>query len=105
MRLTAGSRQQTEQHVAELGGLAGTEPIPVDLVVVTQFRPGAAWRPTELTSGEAVLELMANTVPAQERPEESLATLRLVAQRARVLRSERGEAALAAEAILSHLAA
>lgn len=105
MRLTAGSRQQTEQHVSEFGGVAGSDAVPVDLVVAAQYRPGAAWRPTELTSGEAVLELMANTVPAQERPEESLAALRVVAQRARVLRSERGEAATAAEEILSHLAA
>jgi hypothetical protein len=48
---------------------------------------------------------MANTVPAQERPEESLRTLRRAVAGATVLQSDRGEAGPVASALLDELAA
>jgi len=47
---------------------AGRRALPVGLVVVTSYRPGTRWRPRQLSAGQAVLELLANTVLARERP-------------------------------------
>src|SRR5262249_36922792 len=65
--------------VEELGGRAGTEPLPVGLIVMAEYRPAAPWRPRALTPGQAMLGLLDNTVLAQVRPRFALALLRRVA--------------------------
>jgi hypothetical protein len=76
----------------ELGGRRGTEPLPVGLVVLATHRPGAEWRPQTLSAGQAVIELLAHTVPARLRPAASLVSLERAVARASVLKGERGEA-------------
>jgi hypothetical protein len=76
----------------ELGGACATRPLPVGLVVLAEHRPGAVWRPERLSAGQAVLEMLAHTVPARLRPEASLASLERAVARATVLRGARGEA-------------
>jgi hypothetical protein len=76
----------------ELGGSCATRPLPVRLVVITEHRPGAQWRPDRLTAGQAVLEMLAHTVPARLRPEASLVSLERAVARAVVLKGPRGEA-------------
>lgn len=81
-----------------LGGVGGTRPLPVGLVVSTEYREGAVWRPELLSSGQATLALLAHTVPARRRPTTSLRFLRQAIAGAVTLRGARGEAAeLAAE--------
>ncbi|HEY5198293.1 MAG TPA: hypothetical protein VIJ51_14835 [Solirubrobacteraceae bacterium] len=104
LRLGAG-RRQTETSVTELGGRAGTEPAQVALVAVTSYRPGAVWSPVRLSAGRGALLLLAHTVPARLRPEESLAAVRRAADGAIVLEGERGPAELAAGDLLTLLAA
>jgi hypothetical protein len=95
----------TRHDVATLGGSPGTEPIPVGLVVVTQYKPGATWEPETLSSGEAVLALLSNTVPAQDRPEETMQALRhaIDDSGALALAGERGDAADVARQILASM--
>ena len=88
------------RHAEELGGSCGVQPLPVGLVVLASHRPGAEWRPVTLTPGQAVLEMLAHTVPARLRPEASLAALERAVARATVLRGERGEAADVAARLL-----
>lgn len=76
----------------DLGGRRGTEPLPVGLVVLTTHRPGAKWRPQVLSTGHAVIEMLAHTVPARLRPAASLAALQRAVARALVVKGERGEA-------------
>lgn len=83
-----------------LGGRAGTKPLPVGLVALTEYRPGARWRPRELSPGESVLELLGHTVLARYRPRLALKTLRHVASGAVTLRGKRGEANETAAALL-----
>ena len=64
-----------------------------------------AWQPRRLSSGEGMVALLANTVPAQERPEESLRVLSRAVTGAIVLESDRGEAGPVAAALLDELAA
>src|ERR1700694_728848 len=82
MRITAG----------ELGAEAGSEPLPVALVVLTQYKPGAHWRPRVLSSGKGILGLLANAIAARTQPERALATLERMIRRAQVLESARGAA-------------
>jgi hypothetical protein len=76
----------------DLGGVRGQEPLPVGLVVLAQHRRGAAWRPETLSAGQAVIEMLAHTVPARLRPAESLRALERAVAHATVVRGERGEA-------------
>lgn len=78
--------------IAELGGIVGSRPLPVGLIVFTQFQPGAQWRPRQLTPGRTVLELLRHTIPARREPERVLKTLCAVASHAPALTGRRGEA-------------
>ncbi len=95
--------RQTDRSVEEIGGSAGTRPLPVGCVVVTEFHKGARWSPRRISPGRAALSLLANTVSARRVPETVLRTLEKVAERATTLKSKRGEAAEAASAILEAL--
>jgi hypothetical protein len=94
---------QFEHPVESLGGTAGDEPLPVGAIVVTSYKPGGEWRPRRLTAGEGAMAMLSNTVPARERPEESLRAVRLAVEGAVVLESERGEAEALAPLLLAEL--
>jgi len=94
-----GLRQR--KRAEELGARAGTVPVPVDLIVVTQYRRGARWRPRVLSNGEALLALMENTVAARRPPEQTMPILRRTVVGARAIQSARGNAAAAAPRLLA----
>jgi hypothetical protein len=94
---------QTDHPVETLGGVAGHEPAPVGMVVHATYRPGAEWRPEQLSSGEAVLALLGDTIPAQTRPAECLRALTAATAGAVVLQGDRGEAAEVAPMLLRAL--
>lgn len=94
---------QTHVPVEELGGTAGTVPLPVGHVVATHYIEGATWKPRVLTEGEAVLAMFAHTVPARRDPQTVLDVLHRVAVRAAALKGKRGDADAAAAAILARI--
>lgn len=94
---------QTNYAVEKFGGKAGKSPIPIAMVVVTDYKEGARWRPSALSSGKGALEMLLHTVSARRQPEIALTTLNQVASNAVVLKSKRGEAKQTAEAILQML--
>ena len=79
---------------------AGKRPLPVSLVAVTHYEPGARWAPKVLSPGQAVLALMETAVPVRNRPEATLNALRAVVSRAPVVRGPRGEVEEAVERLL-----
>jgi hypothetical protein len=83
----------------------GRRPLPVGLVVLSEYRPGARPRFRRLSPGNGVLALLAHTVPARPRPAEALAALRNAVAHAPVVRATRGEAEAFAAALLRRLAA
>jgi hypothetical protein len=87
-------------RVEEIGGVAGSGPLSVGLVVVTRYVSGTRFRPRPVSAGRAVLELLANTLPARRRPGRVLDTLTQVVSQALVLRGTRGEADEMAHQIL-----
>lgn len=94
-----------EHQAADNSAAAGEDSASLGMVVVTRYREGAEWQPKRLSPGQGLVALLANTVPAQERPEESLRTLRRAMERATVLEGERGNAGPMAAALLEELAA
>lgn len=107
-RLSLRPRGTNETHrlrVEKLGGVSGVKPLPVGLILVTEFRPDAEWLPEPISAGEAVLELLANTVLARTRSQEALEIFSRAVVEAEAVRSPRGEAMWLAPVILQRLAA
>jgi hypothetical protein len=98
-----GEFTQTKITAAELGGQSGKKPLPVRMVLMTQFKSGARWRPRNLSAGQGVLELLFNTVSARRSPEKALATLQCVASQADVLKGVRGNAKEVVAALLKRV--
>jgi len=101
---SADGSTTAELPVHELGGVAGEVRAVVDTVALTRYRPGAEWRPTTISPGEGAVAMLANTVPAQQRPGQSLRTLARALRDSRVLAGDRGEASEAAHALFARLA-
>src|SRR5256886_3858230 len=49
-----GDSRQSRIEVTQLGGRAGTKPLPVGLVLMTQFREGVRWKPRKLSPGKGI---------------------------------------------------
>jgi hypothetical protein len=81
--------------------------LPLGLVVVAQYRHGATWAPRTLSPGEAVIQLVANTIPAQARPEETMAAVRSAVDGSGAvgLQGDRGDAAEIAQQLLDSVPA
>ena len=90
----------TKHPVDTVSVRAGDGPLPVGLVVMSEFRSGGEWRPRRLSPGRGALAMLANTVAARRIPEVALATLHQVVTRAPIVASERGEASSVVEPIL-----
>jgi hypothetical protein len=99
-----GPHEKPNKYPVEtLGGRRGAKPLPVGLILVSKYKPGAQWRPRKLTAGEGALCLLANTVSARRQPENALATLREVVARAPVLKGSRGEASQVVDFVFNSL--
>ncbi len=85
------------------GATVGQDPIPVGLIVESEYQAGSRWMPRQLTPGQGALSLLSNTVPARLRPAASLAVIRRMVEVAPVLRGPRGEARETAGEILGRL--
>jgi hypothetical protein len=100
-----GGASPRECAVSELGGVAADQAAAVSTVVITRYRAGAEWLPKQLSRADGVVALLANTVPAQERPRESLKALSRAVSQATILEGDRGEAYAVAPQLLDQLAA
>lgn len=87
-----GGFKQTKVEVAQLGGRPGSKPLPVGLVLVTQFKKGAKWRPRNLSAGAGALELLSNTVSARRSPANALDAFDKAVAGAQIVKGARGEA-------------
>jgi hypothetical protein len=96
----AGSTNATRVSAEQIGAQSGLKPLRVGLVVATEYKAEARWRPRSLTPGRGVLELMAHVVAARSQPELALTVLPKAVGSARILKSVRGDAAEVVAAIL-----
>ena len=75
--------------------------LPVGLVVLSTYRPGARWQPRMLTAAQGALALLDQAVGARHAPARVLAVIGEVAKRARFLCGPRGEAVETAPLVLA----
>ncbi len=71
--------------------------------MVTAYQPQKMWRPRKLTSGQALLALMDNTVAARRYPAHSMPILKQAVTGAVSLKGKRGEAEDVAPVLLARL--
>lgn len=95
--------ESERRPVESLGGSRGGQPLSVGLVVVTEYKSGARWRPRLLSAGQGALALLNNTVSIQRNPEAAFPVLKRVASEARILKGARGEATGVVDSILRSL--
>lgn len=86
--------------VEELGGKSGNKPLSIGMVVYTEYESGIPWTPDQISTGEAVLALLDNTIVARLRPEFALPILTKAVSNALTFEGNRGEAEETAIAIL-----
>jgi len=91
---------QTKHTIESLGGVVGRKPLPVGMVIVSQFKKKAKWRPQRLSAGQGTLALLANAVGVRREPELTLAALQQLAPGAEILKGNRGEAKPMVDSIL-----
>ncbi len=87
----SGTYRQTRCPVERLGGLAGEAPLPVGLVVFSQYNPESTWVPQELSPGIGCLQMLDNTISARSAPEIAVGTLKQVASSAVMVKGLRGD--------------
>jgi len=71
---------------------SSAKPLPVGLVALSRYQARARWRPQTLTHGQSVLAVLANTVPARLKPNDSLVAIERALSHTKALRGVRGEA-------------
>lgn len=98
-----GETKQTHVPVEQFGGVAGSRPLPVGVVLITSFSETARWRPRRLSVGRAVLAMLEHAVPARRDPELAFRVLASVAETALTLKTKRPDADALAETILARL--
>jgi hypothetical protein len=98
-----GTDRQTKHTVESLGGERGIKPLPVGLVILSEYKKGARWRPQKLSAGQGALAVMAHSVSARRQPEAVLESLQQVVTHAPVLKGTRGEASEIVDSILKLL--
>ncbi len=92
-----------ELTVEDLGGTIGTAPIPVGLVLMTEYRKDARWSPKLLKRGQGVLEMIPFTLCLRHRPDFSLEVLNNVASNAIIVSSLRSTAEKFAKTLLNYI--
>ncbi|MBV9866993.1 MAG: hypothetical protein JO316_16695 [Abitibacteriaceae bacterium] len=101
----APTEKPTRHSAASLGGRVGRQPLPVGLVVLSEYKDKGKWKPRQVSAGQGALGLLANTVSARRQPETVMATLQQVVPYARILQGVRGDAQETAQAILRSMGA
>jgi hypothetical protein len=92
MRGIIDDYNQLDLPVEDFGGVAGTKPIPVALVLITEYRKDAKWKPKKLSNGQGIMEILPHTLPIRNKPEFTLNVLNNVAERAIITKTKRAEA-------------
>ena len=92
-----------ELTVEDLGGTYGKTPIPVGLVLITEYKANAKWSPRKLSAGKGVLELIPFTLCLRHQPNFSLEVLNNIASNAIIASSLRGTAEKFAKILLNYV--
>src|SRR5688572_14737451 len=87
--------------IETFGGKAGLKPIPIGVVLMTEYDDNAVWDPKILTPGQGIMELIPHTIPRNFNTAFSLKVLNTAVSDAIILKSPRGDAGNFAIELLS----
>lgn len=96
----AANGKQVDVSVESIGGLVEPKPLPLGLMVDTQFRSDATWEPKMISPGEGLLAMLSNCSAARLSPERCIRAMKRASQKAMFIASRRGEAAIVGRQIL-----
>lgn len=88
------------RHPEDLGGAVGDRPVPVAVVIATQYRPDCLWQPALSTGSRAVLPIIDNAVMGREDPRRTLRVAAALGSRVLGLKGPRPDVEVTAPAIL-----
>lgn len=103
MRGIINDYEQLDLDVEEFGGKKGEKPINIGLILVSKFKKRARFQPQLISSGEGIIESIANSVSIRQNPEFVLQVLGIVMNKAKVVKTNRTEAAKFADKFLPYL--
>ncbi|MBX3243980.1 MAG: hypothetical protein KF685_05945 [Acidobacteria bacterium] len=95
--------RENEVPVTEINGVAGIEPLPIGMVIITEYDPESDGDLSQLTTGEGILETLVHTIPFARDPKTSLKRLKTSLNRAIILKGIRGDASDFALTVLSNI--
>jgi len=97
---------QLDCSVESIGGIAGTKPIPVGMVLIAQYKKEKKipkiWKPRRLSGGQAMMEILPHTLPIRNKPKFVLEVLNKLTSRAIIVKTVRGEAKDFADTLLRY---
>jgi hypothetical protein len=97
-----GSEIPIQVPPVEFGAVTGSTPVPVGMVVITKFEPGATFEPQSISMGIGIMETVPEVIPIRFNTDFALKVLNTAFSRAIIIKSLRGEAQIAAASILSY---
>ena len=92
--------EQVDTPPDVFGAKIGKKKIPVGLILITEFRANARWKPQILKPGEGVMEILQHTIPIRFKPEFTLNVLNKTLSRAIIAKTRRDDAKLTIPLIL-----
>lgn len=97
-----GPHRRQRLSAAEVAGApVMPAPLPIGLLVFTEYHADAQWSPSQLSAGQAAMALLAHTLAARDRPADALRILANATNRAVALAGPRGDASDSAVRILA----
>lgn len=94
--------KQVKYTAEAMGAVSGVAPLPLGMVIVSQYKAGARWRPRALSLAEGALAIIENTVSIQRQPAKVVETLQRAIPNATILKGKRGDAKQVVDFILEH---
>lgn len=95
--------KQFEIEPKSLGAIMGVEPLPVGAIILTEFEQDAKWEPNVLSAGNGILEILPNVISIRINPKFTLDVLNIIANRAIITKSKRGDSLQAVNFLLKFL--
>lgn len=92
MRGIVDAYQQVDMDVEEFGGVKGDVPINIGFILISKYKKRSKFNPQIVSSGEGIIESIANSVSIRQNPEFVLGVLGTVMNQAKVIKTNRSEA-------------
>lgn len=101
IRVKEGESQQVDHTVGSIGGKAGTRPVRIGLVVLTEYKKSVkTWKPEVVTTAQGMMGIIANTVSVRRNPEFVMTALKRAVEHSLFLKGNRGNATETARKII-----